>query len=169
MNIPEAHFVNGNTLTEPFPENLQQAVFGMGCFWGAERRFWETPGVYSTAGGYAGGSVYGATYQQVCSGGTGHTEVVRVVFHNMKYGRENLVEARFSDSDRHVIGDASDRRHSGGDLCERVALRDVQSLRERGRTRGRGREAGPGGSVEQRCGADSVSFPPVSDSKPPPS
>ena len=57
MNISDTHFVNGNRITEPFPEGLEQAVFGMGCFWGAERRFWETPGVYSTAVGYAGGSV----------------------------------------------------------------------------------------------------------------
>ena len=80
MPVPAAHFVNGNPLQQPFPEGLQQAVFGMGCFWGVERRFWETPGVYSTAVGYAGGTTPHATYQQVCNGDTGHAEVVLVVF-----------------------------------------------------------------------------------------
>lgn len=80
MSSSESHFVNGNSIVEPFPDGLQQAVFGMGCFWGAERRFWETPGVWSTAVGYAGGSAPDATYQQVCSGTTGHAEIVLVVF-----------------------------------------------------------------------------------------
>jgi len=80
MSVPEQHFVNGNPLTGPFDEGLQQAVFGLGCFWGAERRFWETAGVYSTAAGYAGGITPNPTYQEVCSGMTGHTEVVLVVF-----------------------------------------------------------------------------------------
>ena len=78
--IPDAHFVNGNPIKGPFAESLEQAVFGMGCFWGIERRFWETPGVYSTAVGYAGGTTPHATYEQVCSGDTGHAEVVLVVF-----------------------------------------------------------------------------------------
>lgn len=80
MSVPDTHFVNGNPLRQPFPEGLQQAVFGMGCFWGVERRFWKTPGVYSTAVGYAGGTTPHATYQQVCNGDTGHAEVVLVVF-----------------------------------------------------------------------------------------
>ncbi len=80
MQVPDAHFVNGNPLKPPFPENLDQAVFGMGCFWGVERRFWETPGIWSTAVGYAGGITPHATYEQVCSGETGHAEVVLVVF-----------------------------------------------------------------------------------------
>lgn len=74
------HFVNGNPISGPSPAGLQQAIFAMGCFWGAERLFWQTPGVYSTAVGYAGGNVSNATYKQVCSGETGHAEVVRVVF-----------------------------------------------------------------------------------------
>ena len=78
--VPDAHFVNGNPIKAPFTEGLHQAVFGMGCFWGVERRFWETPGVYSTAVGYAGGTTPHATYEQVCSGDTGHAEVVLVVF-----------------------------------------------------------------------------------------
>jgi peptide-methionine (S)-S-oxide reductase len=80
MQVPGTHFVNGNLVKPPFPEGLEQAVFGMGCFWGVERRFWETPGVYSTAAGYADGATPHATYEQVCSGDTGHAEVVLVVF-----------------------------------------------------------------------------------------
>lgn len=76
----DKHFVNGNPIAEPFPGGFQQTIFGMGCFWGAERLFWETPGVYTTAVGYAGGNLPDATYRQVCSGDTGHAEVVLVVF-----------------------------------------------------------------------------------------
>ncbi|MDJ0940647.1 MAG: peptide-methionine (S)-S-oxide reductase MsrA [Woeseiaceae bacterium] len=78
--VPETHFVNGQPLEGPFPDHLQQAVFGLGCFWGAERRFWETDGVYTTAVGYAGGITPNPSYEEVCSGRTGHTEVVLVVF-----------------------------------------------------------------------------------------
>ena len=78
--VPARHYVNGNALQGPFPEGLQQAVFALGCFWGAERRFWQQPGVWSTAVGYAGGLTPNPTYEEVCSGLTGHTEVVLVVF-----------------------------------------------------------------------------------------
>jgi len=80
MPVPETHFVNGHRLTPPFAAGFEQAVFGMGCFWGAERKFWEAPGVYATAVGYAGGYTPNPTYREVCSGMTGHTEVVLVVF-----------------------------------------------------------------------------------------
>jgi peptide-methionine (S)-S-oxide reductase len=80
MPVPETHFVNGNRITPPFPLGVEQAIFGMGCFWGAERKFWQAPGVYSTAVGYAGGYTPNATYKEVCSGMTGHAEVVLVVF-----------------------------------------------------------------------------------------
>ena len=80
MPVPDAHFVNRHRLTPPFPEGLQRALFGMGCFWGAERKFWQLKGVYSTAVGYAGGSTPNATYREVCTGMTGHNEVVLVVF-----------------------------------------------------------------------------------------
>ncbi len=80
MRVPATHFVNGHSLKPPFPAQHEQAVFGMGCFWGAERKFWQTPGVYSTAVGYAGGSTPNPTYEEVCSGATGHSEVVLVVF-----------------------------------------------------------------------------------------
>ena len=80
MQVPETHFANGHPLMPPFPEGLELAMFGMGCFWGAEKMFWEAPGVYTTAVGYAGGYTPNATYREVCSGMTGHTEVVLVVF-----------------------------------------------------------------------------------------
>ena len=78
--VPHEHFVSGAPLEPPFPQQMRQAIFAMGCFWGAERRFWETPGVFTTAVGYAGGTTPNPTYEEVCSGLTGHTEVVLVVF-----------------------------------------------------------------------------------------
>ncbi len=80
MPIPAAHHVNGNPLVGPWPDGYETAVFGMGCFWGAERTFWELPGVHSTVVGYAGGSTPNPTYEETCTGMTGHTEVVLVVF-----------------------------------------------------------------------------------------
>ena len=80
MPVPAAHFVNGNPLRGPFPAHLQQAVFGMGCFWGVERKFWQLPGIFTTAAGYAAGLTPNPSYQEVCSGQTGHNEVVLVVF-----------------------------------------------------------------------------------------
>ena len=80
MSVPDAHHVNGNRLEPPFPDGLELAMFGMGCFWGAERCFWEMQGVWSTSVGYAGGHTPNPTYEEVCSGRTGHNEVVRVVF-----------------------------------------------------------------------------------------
>ena len=80
MPVPDTHFVNGHRLTPPFPAGLEQAIVAMGCFWGVERMFWEAPGVYTTAAGYAGGYTPNPTYREVCSGMTGHTEVVLVVF-----------------------------------------------------------------------------------------
>src|SRR5438876_9623857 len=80
MRVPAEHHVNGHKLEPPYPAGLEQAVFAMGCFWGAERKFWQAPGVYSTAVGYAGGDTPNPTYKEVCSGMTGHTEVVLVVF-----------------------------------------------------------------------------------------
>lgn len=80
MPVPARHFVNGNPMCGPFPAGLQLAIFGMGCFWGVERSFWQLPGVYTTAAGYAAGLTPNPTYEEVCSGQTGHNEVVQVVF-----------------------------------------------------------------------------------------
>jgi peptide-methionine (S)-S-oxide reductase len=80
MPVPPGHFVNGNTLSEPFPAQMKMVQFGMGCFWGAEKKFWQTKGVFSTQVGYAAGLTPNPTYREVCSGMTGHNEVVRVVF-----------------------------------------------------------------------------------------
>jgi peptide-methionine (S)-S-oxide reductase len=80
LRVARAHFVNGNPIAPPFPDGLELADFGMGCFWGAERKFWQAPGVFATAVGYQGGHTPNPSYEEVCSGRTGHTEVVRVVF-----------------------------------------------------------------------------------------
>jgi peptide-methionine (S)-S-oxide reductase len=92
MPVPAAHFVNGRPLRPPFPAGLQQVVVGMGCFWGAERRSWETPGVWTTAVGYAGGITPNPTYEEVCSGDTGHNEVVLVVFDPAQVGFGELLQ-----------------------------------------------------------------------------
>jgi peptide-methionine (S)-S-oxide reductase len=89
--VPERHFVLDARLEPPFPEGMELALFGMGCFWGAERKFWELGGVYSTSVGYAGGSTKNPTYREVCSGLTGHAEVVRVVFDPKKVSYEELL------------------------------------------------------------------------------
>lgn len=90
---PATHFVNGHPLKGPFSDPLRLAMFGMGCFWGAEQRFWQLPGVYSTAVGYAGGFTPNPTYEEVCSGLTGHNEVVRVVFDPRQLAYEILLKA----------------------------------------------------------------------------
>ena len=90
--VPAQHFVNFHPLEAPFPDGLEQAVFGLGCFWGAERKFWQTEGVYTTAVGYAGGYTPNPTYEEVCSGRTGHTEVVLVVFDPAKITYEQLLK-----------------------------------------------------------------------------
>ena len=92
MPVAAAHYVNGNTMVEPFPEGLEQAVFALGCFWGAERKFWQIDGVYSTAVGYAGGYTPNPTYEEVCGGKTGHTEVVLVVFNPKKVSYKKLLQ-----------------------------------------------------------------------------
>jgi len=99
MSVPDRHFVNGHPLKAPFPAGLEQAVFGMGCFWGAERLFWQLPGVYSTAVGYAGGQTNNPTYEEVCSGFTNHAEVVLVVFDPKKIGYEELLKTFWEEHD----------------------------------------------------------------------
>lgn len=92
MPVPAKHYVNGNPLKPPFPEGMEQMVIGMGCFWGAERKFWQQKGVYTTAVGYAAGSTPNPTYQEVCSGMTGHNEVVLVVFDPQVISYESLLQ-----------------------------------------------------------------------------
>ncbi len=91
MQVPDKHFVNGHPLEPPFPEGMEMAMFGLGCFWGAERTFWKLSGVYTTAVGYAAGSTPNPTYREVCSGRTGHNEVVRVVFDPKVVSYERLL------------------------------------------------------------------------------
>ena len=99
MPVPAAHHVNGARLSPPFPAGLEQAMFGMGCFWGAEKKFWQLPGVYSTAVGYAAGLTPNPTYREVCSGMTGHNEVVLVVFDPKKISYDALLKTFWENHD----------------------------------------------------------------------
>jgi peptide-methionine (S)-S-oxide reductase len=99
MPVPERHVVNGTPLRPPFPDGYQRAVLGLGCFWGAERIFWELPGVYTTAVGYAGGTTPNPTYEEVCSGRTGHTEVVLVVFDPRVVSYEDVLKIFWESHD----------------------------------------------------------------------
>lgn len=92
LSVPETHFVNGNRIVPPFPANLELALFGLGCFWGAERKFWQQAGVYSTSVGYTAGYTPNPTYEEVCTGMTGHNEVVRVVFDPKHVSYEQLLK-----------------------------------------------------------------------------
>ena len=99
MRVPASHHVNGNALEGPFPPGSQQAVFALGCFWGAERKFWQIPGVITTAVGYAGGFTPNPTYEEVCSGQTGHTEVVLVVYDPTRVTYEALLKVFWESHD----------------------------------------------------------------------
>jgi peptide-methionine (S)-S-oxide reductase len=99
MPVPKAHFVNGHPLEPPFPEGMKTALFGLGCFWGAEKKFWQTPGVYTTAAGYAAGFTPNPTYREVCTGQTGHNEVVLVVFDPAKISYESLLKVFWENHD----------------------------------------------------------------------
>ena len=99
MPVPDRHFVNGHPLQPPFPEGMQFALFGLGCFWGAERKFWQIPGVYSTSVGYAAGYTPNPTYKEVCSGYTGHNEVVRVVYDPAQVSYEQLLRVFWESHD----------------------------------------------------------------------
>ena len=133
MTVPASHFVNGARLEPPFPEGTELALFGLGCFWGAERKFWQTPGVVSTSVGYAGGSTPNPTYREVCSGQTGHTEVVRVVFDPAK--RElRRAAARLLGGARSDAGDAPGQRRR-----DPVPLGDLHLRRRAGERRPRPR------------------------------
>ena len=99
LKISGTHFVNGHRIVPPFPAGLKEAVFGMGCFWGAERLFWQLPGVYATAVGYAGGYTPNPSYEEVCSGRTGHAEVVRVIYDPEKVDYEDLLKVFWESHD----------------------------------------------------------------------
>jgi len=99
LPTPSTHWVNANSIKPPFPAGMETAIFGLGCFWGAERKFWQVPGVYATAVGYAGGPTPNPTYQEVCSGMTGHNEVVLVVFDPRKVGYETLLKTFWESHD----------------------------------------------------------------------
>jgi len=99
MPVPERHHVNGNRLVEPFPDGLERAMFGLGCFWGAEKAFWKIPGVYSTAVGYAAGLTPNPDYEEVCTGLTGHNEVVLVVFDPKTIGYGDLLRVFWETHD----------------------------------------------------------------------
>src|SRR5512147_326297 len=99
IGVPERHAVTGHPLAPPYPEGLQTATFGLGCFWGAERKFWSLPGVWTTAAGYAGGFMPNPTYEEVCSGRTGHTEAVLVVFDPRRVSYEELLKVFFESHD----------------------------------------------------------------------
>jgi peptide-methionine (S)-S-oxide reductase len=99
VQVPESHFVNENPLQGPYPDDTEIAVFGMGCFWGAERRFWQLPGVYTTSAGYAGGYTPNPTYEEVCTGRTGHTEVVMVVYRPAEVSFDELLRVFWETHD----------------------------------------------------------------------
>jgi peptide-methionine (S)-S-oxide reductase len=99
MPVPSTHYVNGNPIKPPYPDNMEMAMFGMGCFWGAERKFWQLQGVYITAVGYAAGLTPNPTYQEVCSSMTGHNEVVRVVYDPKLISYEELLKVFWENHD----------------------------------------------------------------------
>jgi peptide-methionine (S)-S-oxide reductase len=99
MPVPEKHYVNGHTLVAPFPDGMETAYFGLGCFWGAERVFWKLPGVFTTAVGYAGGPTPNPSYEEVCSGLTGHTEAVLVVFEPARVSYDTLLKIFWESHD----------------------------------------------------------------------
>ena len=147
MPVPERHFVNGARLEPPFPDGLEQAVFGMGCFWGAEKKFWQLPGVYSTAVGYAAGFTPNPTYREVCSGMTGHNEVVLVVFDPRKVSYDTVLKTFWENHDptqgMRQGNDVGTQYRSGiyyfNDAQRAAAERSREAYAERLRSSGYGR------------------------------
>jgi peptide-methionine (S)-S-oxide reductase len=134
MDIPEQHFVNGHRIDDPFPAGLERAMFGMGCFWGAEKMFWQIPGVYSTAVGYAAGSTPNPTYREVCSGMTGHAEVVLVVFDPKAVRYEDLLKIFWEGHDptqgMRQGGDVGTQYRSGIYYYDDAQRRSAESWRD---------------------------------------
>lgn len=135
MQITDRHFVTGHPLKPPFPESTRLALFGLGCFWGAERTFWQVPGVYTTAVGYAGGHTPHPTYEEVCTGRTGHNEVVRVVFQPSRVSYEQLL-ARFWEAHDPTQGmrqgnDVGTQYRSGIYVCDEAQRASALASRER--------------------------------------
>ena len=150
MPVADRHAVNGTPLEGPFPAGLEQAMFGLGCFWGAERKFWQAPGVYTTAVGYAGGYTKNPTYEEVCSGRTGHNEVVLVVFDPSKICVRRSAQAVLGSARSHAGDAAGERRRHAvpvGDL--RVQRRAAESGRSHARKL-RGRAQGQRSSRRSR-------------------
>ena len=142
LKVPETHFVNGHRIVPPFPAGMREAVFGLGCFWGAERLFWQLPGVYSTAVGYAGGFTPNPTYQEVCSGETGHAEVVRVIYDPAEDRLRGLLKAFWESHD------PTQGMRQGNDVG--TQYRSAIYLTDAGAARGgRGVEAGLPGAPER--------------------
>src|SRR2546423_339329 len=146
MGVPEHHFVNGNRLEPPFPDGMERAVFGMGCFWGAEKAFWTIPGVHTTAVGYAGGFTPNPTYEEVCSGLTGHTEAVLVVFDPAVVSYEELLKVFWEAHDptqgmrqgNDVGTQYRSAVYSYGELQEKSAIASRDAYEERLRAAGYG-------------------------------
>src|SRR5215475_10455438 len=139
MPVPERHFISGHRIVPPFPAGTELALFGMGCFWGAERKFWEDSRVYATAVGYAGGHTPNPTYREVCTGMTGHNEVVRVVFEPAKISYADLLKIFWEDHDptqgMRQGNDVGTQYRSGiyyyGDAQRRVAEASRDAYQER--------------------------------------
>ena len=134
MPVPEAHFVNGHRLEPPFPEGFDRALFAMGCFWGVERKFWQLSGVYTTAVGYAGGDTPNPTYREVCSGMTGHTEVVLVVFDPGVVRFEELLKVFWENHDptqgMRQGNDVGTQYRSGLYFCDDAQRRAAEASRD---------------------------------------
>ena len=134
LDVPEGHFVNGHRLEAPFPAGLERAMFAMGCFWGAERKFWQLPGVYSTAVGYAAGPTPNPTYREVCSGMTGHAEVVLVVFDPKAIRFEDLLKVFWENHDptqgMRQGGDVGTQYRSGIYCVDDAQRRAAESSRD---------------------------------------